>query len=58
MAPRIATLTMNPAVDMACAAAAVRPTRKIRTVDERLDPGGGGINVARVVHAPAATRWL
>ena len=48
---RIVTLTVNPAVDMACTAAAVRPTHKIRTTDERLDPGGGGINVARVVHA-------
>lgn len=48
---RIVTLTINPAVDMACSAAAVQPTHKIRTFDERLDPGGGGINVARVVHA-------
>ncbi len=51
MRPRIATLTLNPAVDMACTAAAVRPLHKIRTTDERLDPGGGGINVARIVHA-------
>jgi 6-phosphofructokinase 2 len=51
MEPRIVTLTLNPAVDMASTAAAVRPTHKIRTFDERLDPGGGGINVARVVHA-------
>lgn len=42
---------MNPAVDLACTAAGVQPTHKIRTFDERLDPGGGGINVARVVHA-------
>ena len=42
---------VDPAVDMASTAAAVRPTDKIRTFDERLDPGGGGINVARVVHA-------
>jgi len=48
---RIATLTVNPAADMACTAAAVQPTHKIRTTDDRLDPGGGGINVARVVHA-------
>jgi 6-phosphofructokinase 2 len=41
---------MNPAVDLACTAPAVRPTHKIRTTDERLDPGGGGINVARVIH--------
>jgi 6-phosphofructokinase 2 len=47
---QIVTLTLNPAVDMASTAAAVRPTHKIRTFDERLDPGGGGINVARVVH--------
>ncbi len=31
-------------------ATAVVPTHKIRTFDERFDPGGGGINVARVVH--------
>jgi 6-phosphofructokinase 2 len=48
---RIVTLTINPAVDMACSAASVQPTHKIRTFDERLDPGGGGINVARVIHA-------
>ena len=41
---------MNPAVDLACAAASVRPTHKIRTFDEQFDPGGGGVNVARVIH--------
>lgn len=46
----IVTLTLNPAVDLACMAAAVTPTRKIRTFGEQLDAGGGGINVARVVH--------
>lgn len=51
MVCRIVTLTPNPALDMACTAKAVRPTHKIRTFDDRLDPGGGGINVARVVHA-------
>ena len=35
---------------MACTAASVRPTHKTRTFEERYDPGGGGINVARVVH--------
>ena len=48
--PRIATLTVNPAVDVAADAAEVRPVHKIRTFGERYDPGGGGINVARVVH--------
>ncbi len=51
MTARIVTLTLNPALDMACFAQAVRPTHKIRTTGEHLDPGGGGINVARVMHA-------
>lgn len=48
--PRILTVTLNPAVDMACEAASVRPTVKIRTTGETHAPGGGGINVAKVVH--------
>jgi len=46
---RVATLTLNPAVDGSCEAEAVFPTHKIRTHNERYDPGGGGINVARVL---------
>jgi fructose-1-phosphate kinase PfkB-like protein len=34
-AARIVTLTLNPAVDLACAAASVRPTHKTRTFEER-----------------------
>lgn len=49
-APRLVTLTLNPALDFATSAQTVRPTHKIRTFGEHLDPGGGGINVARVVH--------
>lgn len=45
----IVTLTMNPSIDGAAQADVVRPIRKIRTSDERYDPGGGGINVARVL---------
>lgn len=51
MIPRIVTLTLNPAIDLASAAPWVRPVHKIRTTGEHVDPGGGGINVARVVHA-------
>jgi len=51
MSPRIVTLTLNPAIDMASTAPAVRPTHKIRTFGEHVDPGGGGVNVARVIHA-------
>lgn len=45
----IVTLTLNPAIDGSCDAPRVRPTHKIRTTNTRYDPGGGGINVARVV---------
>jgi 6-phosphofructokinase 2 len=45
----IVTLTLNPAIDEASEAEAVRPTRKIRVSAQRYDPGGGGINVARVM---------
>ena len=45
----IATLTVNPAIDYGSEAEEVVPVRKIRTRNERFDPGGGGINVARVV---------
>lgn len=46
---RVATLTLNPAIDGACEADLVFPTHKIRTSTERYYPGGGGINVARVL---------
>ena len=46
---RITTLTLNPAIDSACSVAGMRHTRKLRASDERCDPGGGGINVARVI---------
>ena len=45
----ILTLTLNPAIDGACETETVRHTHKIRTTNERYDPGGGGINVARVL---------
>ena len=46
---RLATLTLNPAIDGSCEAERIFPTHKIRTRAERYDPGGGGINVARVL---------
>jgi 6-phosphofructokinase 2 len=45
----IVTLTLNPAIDSSCQADEVRPVHKIRTFEERYDPGGGGVNVARVI---------
>ncbi|MCQ8242342.1 1-phosphofructokinase family hexose kinase [Rhizosaccharibacter radicis] len=45
----IGTITMNPTIDVAAQTQSVRPTHKLRTFGEREDPGGGGLNVARVV---------
>jgi 6-phosphofructokinase 2 len=45
----IVTLTLNPAIDSSCQADEVHPVHKIRTFEERYDPGGGGVNVARVI---------
>ncbi len=44
----IATLTLNPTLDVSFAVDRVFPTHKMRGRDERHAPGGGGINVARV----------
>lgn len=45
----IATLTMNPALDLSTETPRVEALHKIRCGPARYDPGGGGINVARVV---------
>lgn len=45
----IVTLTVNPAVDVSTSVAQVIETHKLRCNAARHDPGGGGINVARVV---------
>ena len=45
----VITLTPNPAVDISAAAASIAPTEKVRCHAARRDPGGGGINVARVI---------
>ncbi|MDT5339161.1 MAG: 6-phosphofructokinase 2 [Mycobacterium sp.] len=45
---------MNPALDIATSTDVVMPTDKIRCDAARYDPGGGGINVARVAHALGA----
>ena len=45
----IVTLTINPTVDVAFQTDEVVPIRKIRTDSMRFDPGGGGINVSRVI---------
>lgn len=44
----VVTLTMNPALDLSTAVGEIKPFRKLRCGAVRRDPGGGGINVARV----------
>jgi 6-phosphofructokinase 2 len=45
----IVTLTMNPAVDVSTTVAELLPAQKLRCGPAVREPGGGGINVARVV---------
>jgi 6-phosphofructokinase 2 len=46
----ILTVTMNPALDVSTSTDTVIDTHKLRCTAATLHPGGGGINVARVVH--------
>jgi 6-phosphofructokinase 2 len=50
--PGIVTLTANPAIDVSASVDQVVPFHKLRCSGEKRDPGGGGINVARVLQ-----RW-
>ncbi|EPX82835.1 1-phosphofructokinase family hexose kinase [Salipiger mucosus] len=47
----ILTVTLNPALDLSTGAERVVPGLKLRCEAAEADPGGGGINVARVVAA-------
>lgn len=44
----IVTLTLNPSLDLSSAVDRVQPERKLRCAAPTREPGGGGINVARV----------
>ena len=46
----IVTLTINPALDVTVPVDKVVSGPKLRCGAPRLDPGGGGINVSRVLH--------
>ncbi|WP_232082302.1 1-phosphofructokinase family hexose kinase [Arthrobacter sp. SO5] len=45
----ILTLTVNPALDISTSTGQVMSGHKLRCSTSRVDPGGGGVNVARVV---------
>jgi len=46
---KILCLALNPAIDISSDAEVVRHTHKTRTQNQQQFPGGGGINVARVI---------
>ena len=48
---RIATITVNPALDVASVVAQLVPERKLRCDVPVREAGGGGVNVARAIHA-------
>ncbi len=45
----IVTITLNPTVDFATSTPRVYPEHKLRCTHPHIDPGGGGINVARAI---------
>ena len=45
----IVTITPNPAVDLSTSVEKIVPVYKLRGTSQQRDPGGGGINVARVI---------
>jgi len=49
MMKKTLSVSLNPAIDVSCTAENIRPTVKIRTHDQVNDPGGCGVNVARVI---------
>ncbi len=53
--PKILCLALNPAIDISSDADVVRHTHKTRTHNQQQFPGGGGVNVARVIAALGGT---
>ena len=49
MTDTIVTVTPNPVVDIATSVDELAPDRKLRCSSMHLEPGGGGVNCARVV---------
>jgi 6-phosphofructokinase 2 len=49
MRSHVLTITLNPTVDYSSTAAEIVPEIKLRCTEPVIDPGGGGINVARAI---------
>lgn len=52
---RVVTVTLNPCIDKTLSVSRVVPDRKLPVRAMRRDPGGGGINVARVIQRLGGT---
>lgn len=48
--PSIVTLTFSPCIDKSTSVDKLEPEKKLRCASPKLEPGGGGINVARAIH--------
>jgi 6-phosphofructokinase 2 len=46
----IVTITLSPCIDKSTSVPALIPEKKLKCVLPKLEPGGGGINVARAIH--------
>jgi len=47
--PKIVTITFSPCIDKSTSIPALMPERKLKCAAPKLEPGGGGINVARAI---------
>lgn len=47
----VLTMTLNPALDLSTGVEEIAPERKLRTAPLEREPGGGGINAGRGIHA-------
>ena len=47
---KIITLTLNPALDKSIEVPELVPEKKLRSLNVKVEPGGGGINVSRALH--------
>ena len=45
----VLTVTVNPALDVGLSVTSLIPEHKLRATAARRDPGGGGVNVSRVL---------
>jgi 6-phosphofructokinase 2 len=60
MGSLVATFTLNPALDDRATVDRIVPDEKLRCYDVQTDPGGGGVNVARVLQRlehPCRALW-